>query len=187
VGYTGKVGISNGLATLVDAASLLHERADIGLAIIGSGTYRDELAARAKLEGLDNIVFIPPVPKERIPHVLSELDVCYLGLRNKPVFQFGISPTKLFDYMAASKPVIMGIRAGNDPVREAGCGLTISPEDPAALATAVRTLADLPEGDLAHMGAAGRAFLESNHDWSVLGKRYVEILGLGQGIAKQDG
>ena len=72
----------------------------------------------------------------------------------------------------------MGIRAGNDPVGEAGCGLTIPPEEPVALASAIRTLADRPVEDLARMGAAGRAFLEANHDWTALGVRYAEILGL---------
>lgn len=182
VGYAGKVGISYGLGTLLDAAILLKDRSDIGLAVIGSGTDREELSARAVREGLDNLVFLPPVPKERVPDVLAELDACYLGLRDEPVFRFGVSPTKLFDYMAASKPVIMGIRAGNDPVGDAGCGITVPPEDPAALADAVRKLADMTTEKLERMGASGRSYLERNHDWSILGARYADLLKVGGSV-----
>jgi glycosyltransferase involved in cell wall biosynthesis len=181
IGYLGKVGIAYGLDTLVGAASLLAARADIGIAVIGDGTYRAELEAAARRENLGNIAFVPPVPKDRVPDVLAELDACYLGLKDEPVFRFGVSPTKLFDYMLAAKPVIMGIRAGNDPVAEAGCGITVPPEDPGALAEAVKRLADAGPAELERMGRSGRAYVEREHDWSALGDRYFEALGLDGG------
>ncbi len=178
VGYTGKLGSSNGMETFVDAAGLLQDRRDIGFAVIGTGAEREELKSRATRLGLDNIVFLPPVSKERVPDILAELDVCYLGFRDEPLYRFGVSPTKLFDYMAAAKPIIMGLRAGNDPVGEAGCGITVPPEDPGALAQAVRALSETGPDGRARMGAAGRAYLIANHDWAVLGDRYAVIVGL---------
>ena len=176
VGYAGKVGIAYGLDVLVDAAALLRHRTDIGIAIVGGGTDRDALAARATALGLDNVAFMPPVPKAEVPGLLAGMDACWLGLRDEPLFRFGVSPTKLFDYMLAGRPVVMGIRAGNDPVADAGCGITVPPADPRALADAIVRLADSAPDALRAMGEAGHRYLAERHDWKTLGSRYYDIL-----------
>lgn len=176
IGYAGKVGIAYGIDALLGAAVRLRARADIGIAVVGTGTYRDELSAKAKALSLDNIAFLPPVKKDEVPALLAGFDACYLGLRPEPLFRYGVSPTKLFDYMAASKPILWAVDAGNDPVGEAGCGVAAKAGDPESIAAAIARLADAPVSDLAAMGAAGRRYLEERHDWKILGKRYHEAL-----------
>ncbi len=176
IGYAGKVGIAYGIRTLIEAASLLRDRRELGFAIVGGGSELEELKAEARLRELDNLVFVPPVSKAEIPGILAALDICYLGLRAESLFRFGVSPTKLFDYFLAGKPVIMGIKAGNDPVTAAGSGLTIEPENPEALAKAVVNLASRPRAERAALGASGREYVIKYHDWSTLSRAYEAIL-----------
>ncbi|MFZ4615405.1 MAG: glycosyltransferase family 4 protein [Rectinemataceae bacterium] len=175
IGYAGKVGIAYGIRTLIEAASLLRDRRDLGFAIVGGGSELEELKAEATTRGLDNLVFVPPVSKAEIPGILAAFDICYLGLRAESLFGFGVSPTKLFDYLLASKPVIMGIKAGNDPVAAAACGLTIEPENPEALAKAVVNLASRSSEERAALGAKGREYVTEYHDWSKLSRAYEAV------------
>ena len=179
IGYSGTLGLANALTCLVDAAALLKDNPEIGFAIIGEGAELAALKRRCAELGTNNVVFFPSVPKQQIPDLLAQLDACYLGLRAEAVFRFGISPTKLFDYLLAARPVIMAIDAGNDIVAEAGCGITVPPEDPTSLAAAVKRLASISPSERASMGAAGRAYVLEKHHWSVLGERYVHILNSG--------
>ena len=153
VGYTGTVGVANALGTVLDAAGLLRDDARIGFVIVGSGAEREALRARAQAEGLDNVAFLDPIPKEQIPAMLARFQACYIGLQNQSVFRFGVSPNKLFDYMCAGRPIIYGIDSGSyRPVSEAGAGVEVGPEDGAALADAARRLADLPLEERERMG-----------------------------------
>ena len=105
------------------------------------------------------------------------MDVLYIGLQREPLFRFGISPNKLMDYMMAARPVVCAIDAGNDPVGEAECGVTIAPQDPAALAAAVRRFLALPREDRERMGHAGRTFVEKHHLYAGLARRFLDALG----------
>lgn len=178
VGYAGTVGLANALGAFVGAAAILRDHREIGFALIGDGAEIPSLKTQAAALGLDNIAFIPAVPKTRIPSILAELDVCYLGLKREKVFLYGVSPTKLFDYLLAAKPVIMAIDSANDLIAAAKCGFTVEPENPAAIADAVLALAATTPERRRAMGESGRNYVIAHHEWSALGKKYAEILGL---------
>ena len=108
-------------------------------------------------ENLTNVVMLDPVPKAAIPALLRAMDVLYIGLQSQPLFRFGVSPNKLMDYMMAARPVICAIAGGNDLVGDAGCGVTIAPQDSAALAAAVRFMRQLTPEVRERMGQSGRA------------------------------
>jgi glycosyltransferase involved in cell wall biosynthesis len=80
------------------------------------------------------------------------------------------------DYMAAGKPIINSIEAGNDPVREAGCGITVKADDPQAIADAIVRLMSLPGLERERMGNAGRNYVRSNHDYEVLSQKFIRVL-----------
>ncbi|MBK6863279.1 MAG: hypothetical protein IPG91_06670 [Ideonella sp.] len=82
-----------------------------------------------------------PIAKRQIPSLLARFDVAYIGLQRVPIFRFGIAPNKLMDYMMAGCTVLSAIEAGNDPVGEAGCGLTVQPESAPAIIDGLRRLA----------------------------------------------
>jgi glycosyltransferase involved in cell wall biosynthesis len=173
VGFVGTLGMANALETLIEAARLL-EGEGIRLVIVGRGPDEDRL--RAKAAGLSHVVFAGPVPKADVPATLRRFDVCYVGFHKSPLYRFGIAPNKVYDYMAAGRPIILAAEAANDVVREAECGVSVPPEDPAALAEAIRSLRAMSPEDLARLGANGRDYVRREHGYRGLAMRYRALL-----------
>jgi glycosyltransferase involved in cell wall biosynthesis len=177
VGFVGTLGAANVLETLIDAARLL-DPGRFAVVIVGHGPERERLMARAA--DVPNVVFTGPVPKERITAAISLFDACYVGYRRSSLYRFGVSPNKLYEYMAAGRPVLFAAEAANQPVRDADCGQTLPPEDPRALANAIRILAARPAAERARLGANARAYVERHHAYGRLSGELAEIL-LGDG------
>lgn len=175
VAYTGAHGIANALDSMLDAAALMRHEPVTWL-LVGSGPEKQRLQQRVKSENLDNVILLDPVPKAAIPALLKSMDVLYIGLQSEPLFRFGISPNKLMDYMMAERPILCAIAAGNDPVSEAHCGLTIEPESPNALAAAVRIISNLSLEQRERMGRSGKAYVEKNHLYRVLARNFIESI-----------
>lgn len=181
VGYAGSMGRPNALDTLLDAA----QRAGDGLhfVLVGDGHERARLQRRIAEEGLAQVSWLPPIPKAQIPAFLQAVDIAYIGWQRVPIYRFGIAPNKLMDYMMAGCAVLHSVEAGNDPVAEARCGLTVPPEDPQAVADGLRRLAALPAEERAAMGARGRAFVQAEHTYPVLARRFLAAVSRNGAIA----
>jgi glycosyltransferase involved in cell wall biosynthesis len=175
MGYAGSMGLPNALDTLLDAAHQL-QGSPIEIVLVGKGHEAARLAARARAEGLDNVRFFPPVPKAQIPTLLRQFDIAYIGWQRTPIYRFGIAPNKLIDYMMAGRAILHSVEAGNDPVAEAGCGLTVAPEDPIAVADSALRLAQRTAEERAAMGARGTAFALEHHAYPVLAARFIDAL-----------
>lgn len=172
VGYAGTHGVSNALDNMLDAAKLMRGE-KVAFVLVGGGPSKASLQERASREKLDNIIFLDPVEKSRVPSLLSYFDIAYIGWHRHPLYRFGIAPNKLMDYMMAARPVLHAVEAGNDPVREAGCGMTIEPDNPEAVVEGVRTLLALPAAERRAMGERGKAFVLENLTYPVLGRRFL--------------
>lgn len=175
IGYAGTHGLANALGTFLDAAQLMLND-NVAFVLTGDGPDKPALQQRAKAEKPNNIRFLDPVRKDAIPSLLRWFDIAYIGLQRQPLFRFGISPNKLMDYMMAERPVLIAIDAGNDPVAEAGCGLSIPPEDPGAIVRAVKQMMAMSPADRDAMGQRGRDYVMANHDYRVLAKRFLDCL-----------
>ena len=175
VGYAGSHGLPNALDVLLDAATLLRDR-PISVVLVGAGHEKARLAQRVRDEGLDHVVMLPPIPKAQIPALLSTFDIAYIGWQRVPIYRFGIAPNKLMDYMMAGCTVLHSVEAGNDPVAEAGCGLTVVPESAAAVAAGVQTLLACTSAERASMGERGRAFVLTHHTYAVLAQRFIDAV-----------
>lgn len=173
--YAGSHGEPNALDVLLDAAKRLAD-APIAFVLVGDGHEKARLAARVTAEGLSNVALFDPIPKAQIPALLHAADVAYIGWKRQPLYRFGIAPNKLMDYMMAGVPVLHSVEAGNDPVAEAGCGLTVAPESPQAVAQGLRQLGTLPAGARRAMGERGRQFVLAHHTYPVLARRFLEAL-----------
>lgn len=171
VGYAGTHGLANALDVLLDAAALLKGQAQVLL--VGTGPERERLLKRVATEELDNVVMLPSVPKAAIPKLLDQIDIAYIGWHPNPLYRFGISPNKLMDYMMAGRPVVHSVDAGNDPVREADCGLTVRPNDPEAVAKAIRELRELNRKERHTLGARGREFVMSHRLYPILANDFL--------------
>jgi glycosyltransferase involved in cell wall biosynthesis len=175
--YAGVHGEINRLDVLVRAArACADRRAPIDLLLIGDGPEKSRLRRLAAKIGADNVTFLDPVPKRDVMGALSAVDIAVFHLADTSVLRYGVSSNKLFDYLASRRPIIFACRSGNDPVAEAGAGISISPEDPEAMADALVNLASIEPADRARMGRLGRAYVAEHHNIRALGARMAEVL-----------
>jgi len=172
IGYGGSLGKANALDFLLDAAEELKDRQDIEFILMGKGD--DEIHLKERAKKIKNVTVLPPVEKKDFLEKLGTFDICYLGLRADPLFRFGVSPNKLFDYMQAAKPIIYNIDSGNKPVDEAQCGMSVTPGNKEELITAIETLAQLTHEDRIAMGQRGRAFVLEHHTYHSLAQKLIE-------------
>jgi glycosyltransferase involved in cell wall biosynthesis len=176
VGYAGSMGLPNALDHLLNAMPAVADQ-PISLVMVGDGHERARLEQRIADEGLVRVKLLPPIPKAQVPSFLAAIDIAYIGWQRVPIYRFGIAPNKLMDYMMAGKPVLHSVEAGNDPVAEAACGLTVAPEDPQAIAQGLKRLAALKPGERKSMGERGRQFVLRHHSYPVLAARFLAALG----------
>jgi glycosyltransferase involved in cell wall biosynthesis len=173
--YAGTHGISQGLPAIADAAAELTDL-PVRFAFVGDGADKRRLERRVAELGLRNVVLLPSAPNTEMPGLLAAADICLVPLRRVPLFATFI-PSKMFEYLAAGKPVIGSVTGEAAQIlREAGAAV-VPPEDSAALAEEIRALAAAPERRAA-MGQAGRAFAEQFHDRAALAREYRKILDL---------
>jgi glycosyltransferase involved in cell wall biosynthesis len=172
VGYAGTHGVSNSLDTLLDAAAIMRDE-QVSFVLVGGGPEKVGLQRRAQEEKLRNVWFIDPVAKEQIPALLERFDLAYIAWQRHPLYRFGIAPNKLMDYMMAARPVLHAVEAGNDPVGEAGCGLTVAPENPPLSAKGIRSLLSLSADERRAMGLRGKEFVLDNHTYPILSERFL--------------
>jgi glycosyltransferase involved in cell wall biosynthesis len=175
VGYAGSMGLPNALDTLLDAAKLVRGE-PFAFVLVGDGHERERLEQRVKRETIANVTLLPPIPRAQVPSFLAALDIAYIGWQHVPIYRFGIAPNKLMDYMMAGCAVLHSVEAGNDPVAESGCGLTVAPESPAAVAGGLSRLAALSAGERSAMGAKGRDHVLAHHSYPVLARRFIEAI-----------
>jgi glycosyltransferase involved in cell wall biosynthesis len=175
VGYAGSMGEPNALDVLLDAAALLRNE-PLHFVLVGSGHEQARLAERVQAEGLRNVTMLHPIPKAQVRSFLAQIDIAYIGWQRLPLYRFGIAPNKLMDYMMAARTVLHSVDAGNDPVAEAGCGLSVPPQDPQAVAAGLRRLAALTPAEREVMGQRGRAFVQAHHAYPVLARRFIEVV-----------
>jgi glycosyltransferase involved in cell wall biosynthesis len=175
IGYAGAHGLANSLEHVLEAALLLREES-VAFVLIGDGPEKGKLQQIARERGLNNVWFLTPIPKKKIPSFLEQMDALYVGLKHEPVFRYGISMNKLFDYMMAAKPILFSVDAGKDLIAEYECGLSILPENAEAIAYAVREVKSLSEEDRINMGRRGRECVLANHNLPELAKTFAEEL-----------
>jgi glycosyltransferase involved in cell wall biosynthesis len=176
--FLGGFVASNSVEQILDAAEVLARRGrdDVKFLLIGSGQEREPLMRRARTLGLTNVEFPPSVPKREVGRVMGEADAFIYGLRDLPLYRFGISLNKLTDYLAAGRPIIFFGRSTYDPVRDARAGFSVPPGDPEALADAILELVALTPEERMEMGDRGRRYLLEHHNIPVLSERLLGVL-----------
>jgi len=174
--YLGGHALSNALDVLIDAAEKTAADSGIAYVLVGKGVEKERLIGRARERGLDNVVFLPPVEKLQVPAVLQQADTLYVGTVSSPLYRFGISLNKIYDYLMAGVPVISGIEAPNNDVAEAGCGITIRPDDPDDLVRAIAEIREMSPEERRQLGDNGRIYVMEKYDYKVIAKQFMEII-----------
>lgn len=171
--YTGGLTAGRGAVEMIEAVAEVPGSLRVRLEIYGK-FWPQELETRVRgLPGFERVTYHGWVPHERISAELERADVglvCFLPAPN----HLEAGPNKLFEYMAAGLPVIASdFPAWRDIVERKDCGLCVDPAYPAAIADAIRYLAEHPERR-AEMGANGRRAVLEQYNWESEGRRLLE-------------
>ena len=170
--YAGAHGPANGLDAVLEAATILREEPRVTFDLVGDGPSKPSLVEAARTRGLDNVRFREPISKRAMPAFLADCDAGLMVLKDVPLFSFGVSPNKLFDYWGASLPVVCNVPGDvANMVRESGGGIQARDASGAALADAIRGLLAFPPAERAAMGERGRTWVARERDRPVLTAR----------------
>ena len=173
--YLGAMGTKNGVDLIVQAMRII-EQTEPGLlecVLVGDGPEKPRLQQMVHDWGLESVRFEKPIPRVQVPSYAMQSDI--LIMVEREVF-YG-SSNKLFDYMAAAKPIVSAVFARHNSLMEqAQCGVAASPESATDLAEKLLAVARMPEAERRAMGERGRAYVRRHHDYSVLARRLADVL-----------
>jgi glycosyltransferase involved in cell wall biosynthesis len=175
VSYIGTHGMAHALETVLDTAKLIEGIPDIHFLFVGEGARKASLVDYKDRLGLTNVTFLGQQDRASIPAFLAASDVSLVSLRNAPLFS-AVLPSKMFEIMAAERPIILGVRGeAMALLGRAEAGLCVEPENPDQYRDAIVKLFE--DRDLGYkMGANGRKFVTEGFTRSRLAARYVSSL-----------
>lgn len=170
--HAGNLGFYGAWDTLLKAAEILSNE-NTGLVFVGDGANRAALETSAKSS--PNVRFWPFFPIEQVPHVMMAGDVHIVTVRRG--LEGVVVPSKLYSILAAGRPVLVIAAAESDAariVRESGCGISANPDDPVAIAAAIRELRD-DQNRLIEMGFRAKETAAKYARVNEL-ERFVEVI-----------
>lgn len=175
VTYVGAHGVANHLIQILETAKLFKEDSDIAFMLVGDGMEKPMLKEKAAEWGLNNVLFVDSVPKDVIVDYIAASDVCTAVLKKVDTFKT-VYPNKVFDYMAAARPVIIGIDGvARKLVVNAKAGIFAEPENAQSFAEAIMFLKENPQKRQV-FGENGLKFVRQNFDRAILASKYTDIL-----------
>lgn len=173
--YAGAMGPANGLDLLLAAAEELKPDPRICFLIVGDGKERKRLQTAADARRLGNLKFAGAQPKREMPNFIASADACVAVLQDIPKFRMTY-PNKVFDYMAAGRPVVLAIDGViREVVETAGAGIYTAPGDAKSLADAIRFLA-CHQSEREQMSRNGRSYVEKHFNRSRHSQQFVDLL-----------
>ena len=173
--YAGAIGKANQIETLIHAAEKLKtEKIDIH--ILGEGPERKRLESYIRTNGIKSVIFHGAVNKTKAISMINGADLLYFPLADSPVFRYGIASNKLFDYLAAKKPVLFASNAANNPIREAKAGISVPAENPDAVAVAIMKFYTMPKEQMMQFGQNGFDYVRKYYDIQKLAGKLEKTL-----------
>lgn len=172
--YTGSIRKVNNLGLLLDAAKDVTDPR-IRFLIWGDGDERPALEQRVAEEHITNVVFKGRVEKKYIPYITSRADINYMHGTSTPLFRFGISPNKLFDYFGAGKPILSDFPCKYNPAEQMDAGITVDGADPARIAARVMEMAEM-DGETYQRFCRNAAQAAQQYDFKVLTEKLMQVI-----------
>jgi glycosyltransferase involved in cell wall biosynthesis len=176
--FCGAHGMANGLDAALDGAAMLKKKGmqNIALIFIGDGKMKPHLVKRAKDEQLDNCYFFDSMSKKILSTVLQQADVGMMLLRNIPVFYYGTSPNKFFDYIASGLPVLNNYPGWvADLIQDNRCGIVVPPGSPEAFADGLIKLVNLSKEQRECFSSNALKLAKEKFDRRILADKFVKV------------
>ena len=171
--YVGSFAFANSIGTIIDAAQILDKKCNeqFEFVFVGDGISKKNCIDKVDMIGLRNIRFHDAVLKSDIPSILAEADILIASVLDSKAYSFGINLNKIYDYLAAAKPIILAVNTVDDPVTKSGAGINIPPENPEEMVKALVKLYNLTPDERSSMGERGYDYLCREHDIVKLAKK----------------
>jgi glycosyltransferase involved in cell wall biosynthesis len=175
--YTGSMGQANALHYVVEAAEILQRRgfSKILFLLYGDGYQKMKLEELARSKGLTNIRFRGRVEKRFVPSILSRSDLNIFTGQHIPLYKYGLSLNKMFEYFATGKPTISNIECGYDLLDKYQCGITVQGGCPEALADGIIKFYNMPPEDYAHF-CQQASMAAQDFDFKVLAEKLEQLI-----------
>ena len=166
--YTGTHGLANNLNILIDVADSLKYEAKIAFTLVGDGVLKHELQKRVKKLNLSNVTFISSVPKAEVFDYLQSADLLYVGLKNLPIYRYGMSMNKVFDYMSVKKPILFVSSIENNIIELSDGGKVIKNDDNILIGNTIREFSLMSKENLNILGENNFKYMKKNYTIKVL-------------------
>lgn len=176
--YAGALGPPNNMHVFVDAIEslLIKTTVPFKVVIVGRGTEWESIRKKISDAGLCNVIsMVPQVSKSEVMCALALSDVAYASLRAEPIFRFGVSQNKLYDYMLAGLPVVFAVDTPTDLVSQTRCGIVAPPGDSQEISAAIEGILKKSELERKEMGERGKQYVLENNTYAVLAQKYIEV------------
>lgn len=173
--YSGNIALTQGLETVIEAASRLRHINDIVFAIAGESQALERLQKHCLACGADNVLLLPLQPREKLPEMLAAADIGLI-VQKSNVISFNM-PSKIPLLLASGRAIIGSVPATGTAakaIKESGGGVIVEPESADALASAVLDLYNQPEL-AAQLGRKGRKFAVENYSFEQALDRYEDL------------
>jgi glycosyltransferase involved in cell wall biosynthesis len=173
--YIGTMGMAHGLETLLDSAAALQiSSPHVHFLLIGEGAEKARIQALAQSRGLSNMLFLDQQPREKIPAYISAADASLVLLKKTDLFKTVI-PTKMLEFMACARPVVLAVDGqARKIVENAHAGIFVEPESSSGLCRAILGLAANPSLCRV-LGLNGRQYIQQNLSRRRTAMDYLEI------------
>lgn len=176
ISYTGAIGIANNLKILLDVAKKLKDNENIYFRLVGEGAEKEKLKAFVKENNLSNVSIENSVAKNEVTNILQNSDILFLSLKDSPLYRFGISLNKLFDYMASGRVIIFSGNSKNNPIKDANAGYSIAPDDVEVLEKTILEIYNLSQEKRDTIGQKIRKYAEDNYSIEILVDKFEKLL-----------
>ena len=173
--YAGSISDSNGFLQLIDCARLCQTmKLNFGFIFFGGGNKLDVF--KSKINNMRNVYYGGSVPRSYLASIYALVDVGFCGFIHSPLYAYGISPNKIWEYMYYKLPILLMVDSPNDPVSESQCGLTVTTYDPIDLVTALEKLFLLKQNSqLEQMGNNGFRHVIRNNTYDVISNSFITV------------
>ncbi len=176
--YVGGIGVGNRVDCIVKAARILRDKGEdkISFFIVGEGHSKKDLIKYVSDNKLNSVRIWSAIPRKAVPKVLSHADVGIMCLHDNPVYRYGVNLNKVYDYMAASLPIVFSARVRNNLVESSNAGFTVPPGNSAEIAMALERFKSMTKEERVLIGKRGYRFIDDNYNIIKLTERYLNII-----------
>lgn len=172
--YTGSIRRVNNLGGILDVAKEVNNPA-VRFLIWGDGDELPMLKQRIKDENITNVIFKGKVEKKYIPYITSKANLNYAHNTASPLFRFGLSFNKIFDYLAAGKPILCDFPANYNPVIMGNAGVAVESADSKDVARKIEEFADMDSEQYNQYCTSARKTAEE-YDFKILTQKLIDTI-----------